>query len=269
VTIRLRLDNYDLAGFMPVAAEFGHECNGYVVTPNVDHLIRYCDEQSFRDLYREASYTLLDSRFLSHLIGFMSGRRPRTCPGSDLTAELLAVVTKPDDPLVLIGGTEAQAQQLARRFGLRSLRHFNPAMGFINDPIAVEACLAYIESNSPFRFCFLAVGSPQQEMLAQRLKARGIARGLTLCVGGSINFLTGLERRAPVWMRRLGCEWLFRLLQSPGRMTWRYLIRGPRIFALLPRIQFELRDAPIAGAAAQSGTSECHATALSSRDSLS
>jgi UDP-N-acetyl-D-mannosaminuronic acid transferase (WecB/TagA/CpsF family) len=125
-----------------------------------------------------------------------------------------------------------------------------------------------IESHSPFRFCFIAVGSPQQEMLAQRLQARGIARGLALCVGGSINFLTGLERRAPRWMRRLGFEWFFRLLQSPGRMTWRYLIRGPRIFALLPRIEIELRDAETVGAQAQSDTSGCGASAASSRDSL-
>ncbi|HEY6456418.1 MAG TPA: WecB/TagA/CpsF family glycosyltransferase [Steroidobacteraceae bacterium] len=245
MTIVLRLDDYDLAGFMSVAAEFGRDRAGYVVTPNVDHLIRYCDEQMFRDLYHEAAFTLLDSRFLSHLIGLRSGRRPRVCPGSDLTAALLAVVTEPDDPLVLIGGSSTQARQLRVQFGLRSLHHYSPIMGFISDPAAVEQCLTYVESHSPFRFCFLAVGSPQQEILAQRLKDRGIARGLTLCIGGSINFLTGLERRAPRWMRRLGFEWLFRLLQNPGRMARRYLIRGPRIFALLPRMQFQLREAPV------------------------
>jgi UDP-N-acetyl-D-mannosaminuronic acid transferase (WecB/TagA/CpsF family) len=114
-------------------------------------------------------------------------------------------------------------------------------MGFIRDPQAVEACLRFIETHSPFRFCLLAVGAPQQEAVAQLLKSRGIARGLAMCIGASINFLTGEERRAPLWMQRCGIEWSFRLLQAPGRMAGRYLVRGPRVFALLYRAAVVLR----------------------------
>jgi hypothetical protein len=116
-------------------------------------------------------------------------------------------------------------------------------MGFIRDPEAVEACLRFIEAHSPFRFCLLAVGAPQQEALAQQLKARGIARGLALCIGASINFLTGDERRAPLWMQHCGMEWSFRLMQAPGRMAKRYLVRGPRVFGLLNDAEIVLRKA--------------------------
>jgi exopolysaccharide biosynthesis WecB/TagA/CpsF family protein len=119
-------------------------------------------------------------------------------------------------------------------------------MGFINDPVAVEDCLSFIESASPFRFCFLAVGSPQQEAIAQALRARGAARGLALCIGASLNFITGLEKRAPLWMQKMALEWLYRLLQNPRRLARRYLIRGPRIFAHLRRSRVVLRKAPIA-----------------------
>jgi exopolysaccharide biosynthesis WecB/TagA/CpsF family protein len=123
------------------------------------------------------------------------------------------------------------------------LHHIQPPMNFIRDPVAVETCVRQVESLSPFRFCFLAVGSPQQEIVAQQLKARGIARGLALCVGASINFVTGIEKRAPPWMRRIGCEWLYRLSRNPKRLAYRYLVRGPRIFFLLWRI--ELRAKPL------------------------
>jgi hypothetical protein len=109
----------------------------------------------------------------------------------------------------------------------------------------IEACLQFIERHSPFRFCFLAVGSPQQEILAQQLKARGVVRGLALCIGASINFLTGDERRAPVWMQRSGTEWLFRLLQAPRRMARRYLVRGPRVFRLLFNAEIMLREVSV------------------------
>jgi UDP-N-acetyl-D-mannosaminuronic acid transferase (WecB/TagA/CpsF family) len=127
---------------------------------------------------------------------------------------------------------------------LRQVAHFNPPMGFIRIPEAVEACLRFVELNSPFRFCLLAVGAPQQEALAQLLKARGSARGMALCVGAALNFLTGNERRAPRWMQGLGLEWLFRLLQAPRRLAHRYLVRGPRVFAILKRARIELRRRP-------------------------
>jgi exopolysaccharide biosynthesis WecB/TagA/CpsF family protein len=114
-------------------------------------------------------------------------------------------------------------------------------MGFIMKLEAVEDCLSFIERQSPFRFCFLAVGSPQQEMLAALLRQRGIARGLALCIGASLNFLTGRERRAPLWMQRLSLEWLYRLARDPRRLWVRYLVRGPRIFGHLRQAQVVLR----------------------------
>ena len=239
--LTLQFDNYDLAGFTDVAASFGQNRYGYVVTPNADHMIRLHENVAFRALYAAASYVLLDSRFLSKILRISKGMELPVCTGSDLTAKLFSDVITADDKLVLIGGTDTQAEQLRARYGVRGLVHFNPPMGFINDPAALETCLSFIESHSPFRFCMLAVGSPQQEIVAQQLKVRGIARGLTLCIGASINFLTGDERRAPVWMQQCGMEWLFRLMQAPGRMAKRYLVRGPRVFGLLRNAQIVLR----------------------------
>jgi exopolysaccharide biosynthesis WecB/TagA/CpsF family protein len=239
-TTVVRLHDYDLAGFAQVAAGFGSDEYAYVVTPNVDHLIRFCDDASFRALYAEAGFVLNDSRLLSRVVSVARGIQLRVCTGSDLTEQLLSKVVREDDRIVLVGGSAAQASHLAQRYGLRSLRHFEPPMDFINDPQAVESCLRFIEAQSPFRFCFLALGCPQQELLAQMLRERGIARGLTLCIGASINYLTNVERRSPRWMQQAGLEWLFRLLLNPRRLAKRYLIRGPRFFVLLKHIQFEL-----------------------------
>jgi exopolysaccharide biosynthesis WecB/TagA/CpsF family protein len=241
----VRIHDCDMLCFAEFAADFGSKDYAYVVTPNVDHLIRFCDDEAFRALYAEAGYILNDSRLLSRVVSVSKGIQLRVCTGSDLTEQLLSKVVKPDDRIVLVGSTWAQAAQLVERFGLRSLKHLQPAYGFIKDPKAVEECLRFVEEQSPFRYCFLAVGSPQQEMLANMLRARGIARGLTLCIGASIDFLTNVERRAPRWMQNAGLEWAFRLLQDPRRLARRYLIRGPRIFLLLKHIRFELLQVPV------------------------
>ena len=245
----LRFDDCDLAGFTRVAASFGQRDYGYVVTPNADHLIRLHDDAAFRALYEEATYVLLDSRFVARLLGATRGIELPVCRGSDLTAALFRDVIAPDDGIVLIGGTPAQALQLVDQYGLRRLAQHVPPMGFVRDPQAVQACLEFIESHSPFRFCLLAVGSPQQEVLAQALRERGTARGLALCIGASINFITGDEQRAPPWMQRSGMEWLYRLMQDPRRMARRYLVRGPRVFGVLRGASIVLR--PLAAAPAQ------------------
>jgi exopolysaccharide biosynthesis WecB/TagA/CpsF family protein len=249
MSLRYTLDDYDVEAFLKVASSFGTERFGYVVTPNVDHLIRYHDEPSFRALYADAAYVLLDSRFLSYVFRIAKSLRIRVCPGSDLTAELFARVIGPGDRIVLIGGDAEQARSLVQKFGLSTLHHHNPPMGFIRDPAEVERCLEFVEACSPFRFCLLALGCPQQEMLAQRLKARGASKGLALCIGASINFLTGAERRAPRWMQRIGMEWLYRLLQDPARLARRYLLRGPRVFSLVPHTEVFVRPrvTPLAG----------------------
>jgi N-acetylglucosaminyldiphosphoundecaprenol N-acetyl-beta-D-mannosaminyltransferase len=229
------IDDFDLAAFVPLAASFGTLRYGYVVTPNVDHLVRYCENPAFRKLYRTAAYTLLDSRVVAVATRLLRRERLRVCTGSDLAAELLGRLAAPTDCIVVIGGRAPQVRQLSASYGLCRVHHHDPPMGFISDDDATEKCLQFVEAHSPFRFCFLAVGSPQQEILAQRLQARGRARGLVLCVGAALNFLTGTERRAPRWMQRIALEWLYRLLQDPRRLAARYLLRGPRIIGYLMR----------------------------------
>ena len=240
------LDDYDLSQFTDVANHYGMERFGFVVTPNVDHMIRYHDDAVFRGYYSAADYILLDSRLIARIVLTTQKMSLKVCTGSDLTATLFAQIIKPDDRIVIIGGTDEQVQLLTTRYHLANVRHHNPPMGFIKDPVATSKCLEFVEGGGPFRFCFLAVGSPQQEAIAQALKVRGRARGLALCIGASLNFLTGVEKRAPVWMQQLALEWLYRLTQEPGRMASRYLIRGPRIFNCLrhDRIQVRQRATP-------------------------
>jgi N-acetylglucosaminyldiphosphoundecaprenol N-acetyl-beta-D-mannosaminyltransferase len=242
------VDDHDLQSFLPVAERFGQERFGYVVTPNVDHLVRYNEDEVFRGHCKRADFVLLDSRFAAYALRIVKGIRLRVCTGSDLTAAIFSSIVKPTDPIVIIGGSAEAARAIGEIYGLTNLAHHNPPMGFAQDLNAIDECLRFIESHSPFRFCFLAVGSPQQEALAALLQARGIARGMALCVGASLNFITGSEKRAPTWIQQMALEWLFRLARDPKRLARRYLIRGPRFFNYMRRARFVSRRAAVSGA---------------------
>ena len=104
-------------------------------------------------------------------------------------------------------------------------------MGVRDRPALQEEIACFVEREAP-DFTFLAMGAPQSELVAQRLANRGKARGVALCIGASIEFLSGARRRAPRWTQRLGLEWAFRLLSEPRRLWRRYLVQGPRIFVI-------------------------------------
>jgi len=86
--VALRVDDYDVEEFAAVAANFSGSSYGYVVTPNVDHFIRYHDDAPFRDLYGSATHILLDSRFLAYLLRLTRGVKIRVSPGSDLSGKI-------------------------------------------------------------------------------------------------------------------------------------------------------------------------------------
>ncbi len=204
----------------------------YIVTPNADHLARLSGDPALQRIYREALFCLLDSRVVAILGRALGIQTPAVAAGSDLTAELLAHHLHPGERITIIGLAPALMPALVKNCGLAPPAHFDPPMGFDHDPVAFAAAVAFVQDN-PARFVFLAVGSPRQEYLAAAIAAAGGATGTALCVGASLEFLAGARRRAPRFMRRIGLEWLFRLVTEPVRLYRRYLIESPKVVGLL------------------------------------
>jgi N-acetylglucosaminyldiphosphoundecaprenol N-acetyl-beta-D-mannosaminyltransferase len=226
------------------------EAFAYVVTPNVDHVISlHASGGEARRYYDEAWLSLCDSAVLS-ILARMVGVRLPLITGSDLVEALFARVDSSDGILV-IGCEPNDVEALRRRYGLTRIAHYNPPMGFIDVPAEVQACLDFVVTH-PARFVFLAVGSPQQEIVANRLRHCSQAKGLGLCVGSALRFLSGAERRAPRILRGSGFEWLFRLAQDPRRLWRRYLVRDLEIFRIAARHAFASMLAAGSGSVARS-----------------
>jgi len=155
-------------------------------------------------------------------------------PGSDLTAQLVTRIAQAGDRICLVGGDAAMLDDLrALRPDLDIVQHV-PPMGMLKKPEAMAEAAAFVR-DAGARFTLLAVAMPQQEILALRVAQAGGATGVGLCIGASLDFLTGRKARAPLWMQKASLEWLHRLLSEPGRLWRRYLIEGPRIFLLTMR----------------------------------
>lgn len=205
----------------------------YLVTPNVDHVVRLSNlgrDAPERRAYRLAAWRLCDSRVLS-LLASLQGIRLPVVPGSDLVVRLFCDVFEADDRICLIGGKPGDLELLrALRPDVAFIQHV-PPMGLRENADARTAA-ARFAVGAAARFILIAVGSPQQELIAAEIRDMQHGLGTGLCIGASIDFLAGREGRAPRWVRRLALEWLYRLLGNPRRLWRRYLVDGPRIFLL-------------------------------------
>lgn len=203
----------------------------YVVTPNVDHLVQLhrAGDRDLAESYQAAALCLCDSRILAGLARW-SGLALPVVAGSDLTRDLLEAALPPCK-IAVVGGDNALHRELAARFPRFSWSFHQPPMGVRRSAAARAAIADFVETTAA-DVVFLAIGAPQSELVCAEIAGRGQARGVALCIGASLEFVTGAKSRAPLWMQRASLEWLYRLLSEPRRLWRRYLVDGPRIFSI-------------------------------------
>lgn len=212
----------------------------YIVTPNVNHIVQLEHDQELRRAYASASHRVCDSRVLHPLLKALKVGVEEAIPGSSLTAELMDLANQRAWSVSVIGCEAEDIDRLRQRYPAVRWFHHNPPRGFIDDEQAVAACVAFVVAH-PAQLNLLSVGCPRQEKLALRLFESAQAVGVGLCVGGSLNFLSGRVRRAPAWVQRLSLEWLHRVCMEPRRLSGRYLRDGLRV---LPIVFKQFRHKP-------------------------
>jgi exopolysaccharide biosynthesis WecB/TagA/CpsF family protein len=88
-----------------------------------------------------------------------------------------------------------------------------------------DRCVATIAAARP-ELVILGMGMPRQERIAARLAGELEQPTLIVNGGAILDFMAGRFPRAPQWLRRIGLEWLYRLLKEPRRLWRRYVLGG-------------------------------------------
>jgi len=208
--------------------QLDHNRGGWVVTPNLDMLRRLVRNQGFAQLCTNASMMLADGMPLVWASKLQGTPLPERVAGSNLISSLTAGAAKHGRKVFLLGADEGVAESAAevlreRHPGL-NVGYYYPPMGFDQDEEAMNALTKAVQCAKP-DIVYVALGSPKQEVLINRLRGQ-LPGTWWLGVGISCSFLSGDVHRAPVWVQRLGLEWVHRLVQEPRRLAKRYLIEG-------------------------------------------
>jgi N-acetylglucosaminyldiphosphoundecaprenol N-acetyl-beta-D-mannosaminyltransferase len=152
---------------------------------------------------------------------------PERVTGSDSVPRIAERAAHEGWRLYLLGGEEGVAEEAARILGERY-----PGLQIVGtyagSPAPEEEGEIVARVNaSDADILFVAYGAPRQDKWIARNRDR-LRVGVAMGVGGSLDFVTGAQTRAPRWMRRLGLEWLDRLIRQPWR--WRRQLALPRFF---------------------------------------
>ena len=201
----------------------------FVVTPNVDHIVKVQTDIGLQAAYKRAALVVTDGKPVVWAASLLGISIPGTVPGSDLVPALFdaAEAGKYDLTVFLLGAMpgvadRAKANIHAKWPMVKVVGTLSPDFGFDKNE-ADSKTICDIVNNSGAQLLVLGLGAPKQELWVTKY-APQISVKVALCVGATIDFMAGEKARAPIWMRKLGLEWMHRMLSEPKRLAKRYFV---------------------------------------------
>lgn len=213
----------------------------YLVTANVDFLVRAQTDVELQRVLADADLVLCDGTPLVWASRLLGNPLPERVAGSDLAPVLLKVAAEKGYRVFFLGATPDSLDEAV----LRVTRDHPSLMlaGSYSPPFDDLLRMDHAEIKRRVReaqpdILFVAFGCPKAEKW-MAMHYRDLAVPVVVGVGATIDFLAGRVKRAPVWMRQAGLEWLFRAACEPRRLARRY-IKDLWVFAWKIAVQMSM-----------------------------
>ncbi|MFM9939047.1 MAG: WecB/TagA/CpsF family glycosyltransferase [Hyphomicrobiaceae bacterium] len=200
---------------------------GYILTcMNLDHLVKLRTDQGLRAVYRHPKAEIMADGAPVAALARWQGAAVERSTGPDLIIPLCRKAAENGWPIFMFGTRKDVLDAGAARLreacpGLEIRGIEAPPFGYDPHSAAADAASDRMAASGA-RIILLGLGSPKQEIFAERAIARHPQLGF-VCIGAALDFLTGEQVRAPALLRNWGLEWAWRLATSPRRLGLRYL----------------------------------------------
>jgi N-acetylglucosaminyldiphosphoundecaprenol N-acetyl-beta-D-mannosaminyltransferase len=201
---------------------------------NAAKLVAMQDDPKLCEIVEACAMVNADGQSVVWASRLLGDPLPERVAGIDLMQELLAVAEQRGHRVFFLG---ARADVLERAVERLHERHPRLQIAGARDGYFAEEASPEVAGEiraSRADILFVAMSSPRKEyFLGEYGPDLGVP--FVMGVGGSVDVVAGVTRRAPGLWQRLGLEWLFRLLQEPRRMFGRYAVTNARFMALVGR----------------------------------
>jgi exopolysaccharide biosynthesis WecB/TagA/CpsF family protein len=226
---------------------------GVVFTVNPDHLYHLQYSADFLHAYRSADIITVDSHYVRLAMRLLGRPVQNRLPGSDIVpAFCRRQASDPATRIFLLGARPGVAQAAREAMNAKAGRELvvgalGPSMNFVNEPAEIDAAIEAIEASGA-NVLLLGLGAPKQELWIAQHRHRLPGVHTLLGVGATIDYEAGAVQRAPVWLRRLGLEWTYRVFTEPRRYLMRYVRSSRFIWWMLMDRLGRYKD-PLVGSA--------------------
>jgi N-acetylglucosaminyldiphosphoundecaprenol N-acetyl-beta-D-mannosaminyltransferase len=218
----------------------------HVVTVNPEFIMASRGNSAFRHVLNSADLAVPDGTGVVLASGILGRPIGERVPGVDLIEQFAVRGGKKRFRFFLLGASPGLADRAA--FVLQGLSSGLEIAGTFSgspDPESEdEICRRIIDAKPDV--LLVAFGSPAQDLWIARTKDR-LRVPVSIGVGGSLDYIAGSVARAPAWMRGLGLEWLYRLMNQPGRWRRMLVLPGFVILVLKQSLERDGRDLAAAG----------------------
>ena len=220
----------------------------YVATVNVDFMVNTLAWNDDAHRHPELLNTLRNADMVtadgmpivwsSRLLG--SSLRDRVT-GADLVPGLAEQAAEKRKSIYFLGGREGIAKKAAGilKAQFPSLSIAGTSSPFVHvtgeelgDAMDNDEQIIRDINNSGADILLIAFGNPKQEIWYNRNRNR-LKIPVTLGIGGTFEFIASTVKRAPIWMRKSGVEWIYRITQDPKRLWKRYLVGFFKIICMV------------------------------------
>lgn len=196
----------------------------YICVSNVHTTVMAFRDPEYRKVQNSGAMALPDGQPLSIVSRRRGYSEAQRVPGPDLMPAILELSQEKGYSHYFYGSTESTLAKLKKvllqRYpDLKIAGMYAPPFRELT-PEEDEAVVRRI-NDSGADYVWVALGAPKQEKWMY--EHRGRVGGLMIGVGAAFDFIAGTVKRAPMWMQKLCLEWVFRIMQDPGRMLPRYL----------------------------------------------
>ncbi len=201
----------------------------YLVTPNPEMILASHKDEELFYILNKADLAPADG-FGLRLAGFLQRKKIPIISGSDLTPKLLARSEKLKEKVFIANWRDGLSKKIDLELALKEKY---PELIFLvldldREPFLSPEILEEINNFSP-KMMFSTSGSPYQEKFIFHNYKKIPSLRLSLPVGGSFDFITKKLQRAPLFLRKFGLEWLWRLILQPKR--WKRIYRAVFVFS--------------------------------------
>lgn len=184
------------------------------------------EDRAYRQQIEDFHLVSPDGQPVRHALNLLYGAKlTDRVYGPELTLRLCAAAAERGVPVYLYGSTQetvsGMRDALLRRFPALGIVGAEPSAFRALTPDEDEALVARI-NESGAGILFVGLGCPRQEHFAY--DHRESINAVQVCVGAAFDFIAGTKPSAPKWMQDNALEWLFRLIQEPRRLFWRYSV---------------------------------------------